>query len=47
MAEIEPERVNEEEHLVFEGMDISGQWNRMFEQRVIWQYDIGALDRIT
>lgn len=47
MSEIEAERVHEEEHLVFEGMDISGQWNRMFEQRVVWEHDISALDRVT
>ncbi|MDA8395198.1 MAG: (Fe-S)-binding protein, partial [Candidatus Dormibacteraeota bacterium] len=47
MPEVEPERVREDQHLVFEGMDISGQWNRMFEQRVIWQHDISALDRVT
>ncbi|MHB8555380.1 MAG: (Fe-S)-binding protein, partial [Candidatus Dormibacteria bacterium] len=47
MAEVEPERVREDAHLVFEGMDISGQWNRMFEQRVIWQHDVSALDRVT
>ena len=28
--------VKEHEHLIVEGMDISGHWNRMFGQRVIW-----------
>jgi Fe-S oxidoreductase len=28
----------EKEHIVIDGMDISGQWNRMFEQRVIFNY---------
>ncbi len=44
---IEPGRINEEEHLVVDGMDISGHWNRMFEQRVIWEYDTSTLDKIT
>ncbi len=44
---VEPERILEEEHLVQDGMDISGHWNRMFEPRVIWDYDTDALDTIT
>ena len=47
MSKVEPGRVNEQEHLEFEGMDISGHWNRMFEQRVIWEHDTSALDKIT
>lgn len=46
MAEPEAPRIAEEEHLTFEGVDISGSWNRMFEQRVIWDYDVSALDRV-
>lgn len=47
MSRVEPERVVEKENLVFEGMDISGHWNRMFEQRVIWEYAPAAMERIT
>jgi dimethylglycine catabolism B len=36
---VEPERIHEVDKLVVDGMDISGHWNRMFEQRVIWDYD--------
>ncbi|MFI4978642.1 MAG: 4Fe-4S dicluster domain-containing protein, partial [Solirubrobacterales bacterium] len=43
----EHERAHEQEHLEFEGMDISGHWNRMFEQRVIWEHDTSTLDKIT
>lgn len=32
------DQVKEIEHLVVDGMDISGHWNRMFGQRVIWDY---------
>lgn len=37
----------EHEHYELEGVDISGHWNRMFEQRVIFDYDIEQLDRVT
>ncbi len=43
---VEPERVIELDEVVLEGMDISGHWNRMFEQRVIWDYDTDAMDKI-
>ena len=35
---VDPERIMEKEHHVQDGVDISGHWNRMFEQRVIWDY---------
>ena len=44
---VDPERIIEKEHLVQEGMDISGHWNRMFEQRVIWDYTPELLDKVT
>lgn len=44
---VEPERVRELEHIELEGMDISGHWNRMFDQRVIFDYDVAALERVT
>ncbi len=43
---VETERISEEEHLVVDGTDISGHWNRMFEQRVIWDYDTSELEKI-
>ncbi len=43
---VDPSKVLEHEEFVLEGMDISGHWNRMFEQRVIWDYDLSVLDRI-
>ena len=30
---VDPARVLEIEHVELEGMDISGHWNRMYEQR--------------
>jgi len=43
---VEPERVREIEHVVIDDMDISGHWNRMFEQRVIFDYDPHQIDRV-
>jgi Fe-S oxidoreductase len=44
---VDPSRVIEHETYELEGMDISGHWNRMFEQRVIFDYDVTQLDRVT
>jgi len=44
---VDPERIKEKEHYIQDGMDISGHWNRMFEQRVIWDYDTDMLDKVT
>ncbi len=41
------EAVKEHEHLVVEGMDISGHWNRMFGQRVIFDYSHENLAKVT
>ena len=46
-SNVEPERIREIEHVVQDGMDISGHWNRMFEQRVIWDYTPELLDKVT
>jgi len=47
MTAVEPERIHEKEVAIVQGVDISGQWNRMFEERVIWDYDTSKLDEIT
>jgi len=44
---VDPERILEKEHVVQEGMDISGHWNRMFEQRVIWDYTPELIEKVT
>ncbi|HEX9696159.1 MAG TPA: (Fe-S)-binding protein [Actinomycetota bacterium] len=36
----------EVELAVIDGYELPGQWNRMFEQRVIWDYDTDQLERI-
>ncbi len=47
LKSVEPERIREKEHLVQDGMDISGHWNRMFEQRVIWEYTPELIEKVT
>ena len=44
---VDPERIKEKEHLIQDGVDISGHWNRMFEQRVIWDYTPELIDKVT
>ncbi|MBI2821609.1 MAG: 4Fe-4S dicluster domain-containing protein, partial [Acidobacteria bacterium] len=44
---VDKDRIKEKEHVVLDGMDISGHWNRMFEQRVIWDYNTDLLDKVT
>ncbi len=44
---IDPSQVIEHETFELDGVDISGHWNRMFEQRVIFDYDIEQLERVT
>jgi len=46
LDKVRPENITEEKQLIVEGMDISGHWNRMFEQRVIWDYDVDALEKV-
>jgi Fe-S oxidoreductase len=43
----QPPRAMEKEHAVVEGVDLPGHWNRMFDSRVITDYDPRALDEIT
>ena len=44
---IDKDQIREKEHLIQEGMDISGHWNRMFEQRVLWDYTPELMDKVT
>jgi Fe-S oxidoreductase len=47
LDKVDPKDILEKEHVEIEGMDISGQWNRMFQQRVIFDYDVAKLDAVT
>ncbi len=44
---IDKSQIFEKESVVVEGIELSAQWNRMFEQRVIFDYDTDALDKVT
>ncbi len=44
---VDKERILEKEHVVQEGLDISGHWNRMFEQRVVWDYTPELIEKVT
>jgi Fe-S oxidoreductase len=44
---VDKERIIEKAHVVQEGLDISGHWNRMFEQRVLWDYTPELIEKIT
>ena len=37
----------ESEQVILEGIDISGQWNRMYEPREITDYDLTYMDKLT
>jgi len=41
------DQIREHKELVVEGMDISGHWNRMFGQMVIWDYSHENLAKVT
>jgi len=47
MTAVEPERIHEKEVAILDGVNISGHWNRMFDERVIWDYDTSRLDEVT
>ena len=45
-AKFEKVKSVEKEHIVVDGVDISGHWNRMFEQRVITEYTPELIEKI-
>ena len=36
----------EKEVAIVDGIDISGPWNRMFEQRVVWEYTPELIEKV-
>jgi len=44
---VEKDRIIEKEKVVVDGIELSREWNRMFEQRVIFDYDTSMLDKVT
>ena len=47
LGSIDKDQIREKEHVIQEGMDISGHWNRMFEQRVLWDYTPELIEKVT
>ncbi len=44
---IDKSQIFEKESVEVEGVTLTAQWNRMFEQRVIFDYDTDAMDKVT
>lgn len=42
----EKAKAYENPNVVVDGIDVSGHWTRMFEDRVIWDYDLSVLETI-
>ncbi len=43
---IDKKQIIEKESVVIDGIELSADWNRMFEQRVIFDYNISTLDKV-
>lgn len=44
---VDKHQILEKEKAVVEGIELTSEWNRMFEQRVVWDYDLTYMDKIT
>ena len=44
---VDKNQIVEKESVVVDGIELTAEWNRMFEQRVVSDYDDSVLDRIT
>lgn len=44
---VDKKQIIEKESVVVDGVTLTADWNRMFEQRVLFNYDTTALDKIT
>lgn len=43
---VDKHQIIEKEKAVVEGIELTSDWNRMFEQRVVWDYDLTIMDKI-
>ena len=43
---IDKKQIIEKESVIIDGIELSADWNRMFEQRVIFDYDTDTLDKV-
>lgn len=44
---IDKSQIIEKDKVVIDGVELTAEWNRMFEQRVVFDYDTSALDKVT
>ncbi|MCI0443731.1 4Fe-4S dicluster domain-containing protein [bacterium] len=44
---VDKDQIIEKEKAVIDGIELPSEWNRMFEQRVVWDYDLTYMDKIT
>jgi Fe-S oxidoreductase len=44
---VEKRQIREKEKAVVEGIELTAEWNRMFDQRTIFEYDTTYLDKLT
>ncbi|MCB0587710.1 MAG: (Fe-S)-binding protein [Phaeodactylibacter sp.] len=44
---VDKSQIIEKEKAIVDGIELSAEWNRMFEQRVVFDYDTDALDKVT
>jgi Fe-S oxidoreductase len=44
---VDKKQIVEKESVVVDGITLTAEWNRMFEQRVLFDYDTTALDKVT
>ncbi|RLD17522.1 MAG: (Fe-S)-binding protein [Bacteroidetes bacterium] len=44
---VDKKQIIEKESVIVDGVELTADWNRMFEQRVIFDYDTDMMDKIT
>lgn len=44
---VDKKQIIEKESVEVDGITLTGEWNRMFEQRVLFDYDTSTLDKVT
>jgi Fe-S oxidoreductase len=44
---VDKKQIREKESAIVDGIELTADWNRMFEQRVIFDYDTSTLDKVT
>ena len=47
MADHKYEKWIQKDEAIIDGIDVSGEWNKMYEPREIMNYDLTYMDKIT